>query len=259
MQNLRVGLLQFSPHWENLTLNIEKLNQWLQTVPDVDIIVLPEMFASGFSMNPDKVWMNEDSFFFKMLLIKSKELNKVICGSVVWKEGKCYTNRFIWIQADGIVYHYDKKHLFRLAKENEVYNAGKNKTIIEYKGWRICPFICYDIRFPVFMRRTVKENYDIMLVVASWPERRQYAWQSLLPARAIENQSYLLAVNRTGLDGNQVLHEGGSAAYNFMGKILAGSQSFTEQWIEVELNLETLQKHREQFRFFDDADEFSLN
>lgn len=259
MQDLKFALLQFSPNWEKVQENQEILERWFATAPDCDIIVLPEMFASGFSMNPQNCYMNESSPCYKWLLNKSIELGKVICGSIIWQEGNRYFNRFIWIENGVELHHYNKRHLFSLAGEEKVYTAGNTPILIEYKGWKIASFICYDIRFPVYMRRHKDFNYDLLLIVASWPERRHYAWQQLLCARAIENQAYLVAVNRVGKDGNGVLHEGGSGLWDYFGKKKIATQSFKEEWKQVIINKEKLEKFRQQFRFIEDGDDFSIN
>lgn len=259
MQDLRVHIIQFAPVWEDLDASQKRLSEIFKGIRDVDIVVLPEMFLSGFTMNPSEVAINTSSSQYQFLLEYSKDLGIVICGSVIWEEGDKFYNRFLWIE-DGVEkFHYDKRHLFSLAGEEKIYSKGDKPILIEYKGWKIAPFICYDIRFPVYMRRRRDYDYDLLIVVASWPERRHFAWQQLLAARAIENQSYVVATNRVGKDGHGVLHEGGSGMWDYFGKKRASIQSFKEDGISIILKKEDIEKFRNQFRFLEDADDFSIN
>lgn len=258
MQDLRIQIIQFAPVWEDLKATQQQLKGLFKESKDVDVIVLPEMFLSGFTMNPKDSAIDENSEQYKFLLEQSNVLGVVICGSVIWKEGDKYYNRFLWIEEGVEKYHYNKRHLFSLAGEEKIYSKGEKPIIINYKGWRIAPFICYDIRFPVYMRRRRDFDYDALIVVASWPERRHFAWQQLLAARAIENQSFLIAANRVGKDGNGILHEGGSGMWDYFGKKKAAAQSFKAESVRVSLQKEAIVKFRNQFRFLDDADEFSI-
>lgn len=258
MQDLRIQILQFAPAWEDIKATQQQLAIQFKELKDVDIVVLPEMFLSGFTMNPEKSAIDQNSEQYKFLLEQSKVLNCVVCGSVIWKDGDKYYNRFLWIEGGLEKYYYNKRHLFSLAGEEKVYAKGEKPIIIDYRGWRIAPFICYDIRFPVYMRRRKDFDYDVLIVVASWPERRHFAWQQLLAARAIENQAYLIASNRVGIDGKGILHEGGSGMWDYFGKKKAAAQSFKEERVCVLLQKESIEKFRNQFRFLDDADEFRI-
>ena len=258
MQDLKIALIQFAPEWENPSENIKRIRTLIEAVQEADILLLPEMFLSGFTMHPEAVAINRDSSEYRQLQDMAEAKNCVICGSVIWSEGGTYTNRFLWIEPNASIRHYDKRHLFAFAGEDKVYTRGKNPILIEYKGWKIAPFICYDLRFPVFMRRRENLNYDLILLVASWPERRSLAWQCLLPARAIENQCYVAAVNRVGQDGNGILHEGLSQMLNFKGQALAEAGSFRENIVEVRLSYAALEEFRRRFAFYADGDRFEI-
>jgi len=261
MQDLNIALLQFAPAWENKTRTLGHIEEkWLPAAPqDADIWVLPEMFSTGFSMSAEALAEEPVGETYDRMLQWAKQYGKVICGSFITREDENFYNRFYWVQPDGICQTYSKRHLFSLAKENEHYTAGDSKTIISYKGWRILPLICYDLRFPVFSRRTSGEDYDVLLYVASWPERRNYAWTQLLIARAIENQCYVAGVNRVGKDGNDILHAGDSVLLDFFGKPLARAGVFREKWIQAVLDKEKLYTFRERFPFAADADSFSID
>jgi omega-amidase len=186
---------------------------------------------------------------------QAKAKEAVITGSIIINDGRKYYNRLIWAQPDGALFHYDKRHLFGLSNEHEHYSAGKEKLIVEWKGWKICPLVCYDLRFPVWCRNT--ENYDLALFVANWPERRNMAWKNLLVARAIENQSYVAGVNRIGNDGNEIYHSGDSSLIDPMGDVVftQADVPFVKTFI---LTKERLNYVREKLPFLNDADEFSI-
>lgn len=222
---------------------------------DVDLIVLPEMFASGFTMNPKIVaeTMQGETIAWLQHLAKAK--NCAITGSLVIEENGNYYNRLVFVFPNGKIQTYDKRHLFTLAGEDKVYTAGKEKLIIEYKGFKICPLICYDLRFPVFARNV--ENYDLLIYVANWPKPRINAWDILLKARAIENMCYTIGVNRIGKDSNNLEYVGHSQAVDFLGNYLVEPQE-TDGVFIVELDQEKLNETRGKLGFLNDKDDFSI-
>ena len=198
---LKIALIQSELVWENTLLNRVKFTSKIKAVSDkADLVVLPELFTSGFTMQPENVAETMDGETIVWLKKLSKTCNLAITGSFVVKVDNTYRNRLVFVAPDGNIQYYDKRHSFTLSGEHKVYTAGCKKIIINYKGFKICPLICYDLRFPVFSRNT--ESYDILLYVANWPKQRIAAWNTLLKARAIENMSYTIGVNRVGLDAN---------------------------------------------------------
>jgi omega-amidase len=275
---LKITTLQLNLVWENKTQNLQKIDTILRGLPQTDVIVLSEMFTTGFSMTPEK-WA-EPMFgdTFNWMKAKAKEHDAAITGSFICKEDGHYYNRLIWMQPDGTFYKYDKRHLFSLAGEQHHYTAGTERITIEWRGWRICPLICYDLRFPVWSRNTPDfENshtldpnpkflgqntegpyYDVLLYVANWPAIRANAWKSLLVARAIENQAYVVGVNRVGFDGNQKAHSGDSAVIDFQGGTIFET-SENENISTTILNRGDLLKFRDKFGFLADQDYFKIN
>jgi len=256
MQNLNLLLVQTKLHWENIEANLKMFDQKLQNVNDeIDLILLPEMFSTGFSMNAADIAEDMDGSAMKWLKEKSSSLNVVITGSLMIKENNQYFNRLIWMTPSQNYQTYDKRHLFSLAREESVYSKGKDQLIVELNGWRINMQICYDLRFPIWNRN--RNNYDCLIFVANWPERRIEAWTKLLQARAIENQSYVIGLNRVGTDGNDVYHSGDSCVINPLGEI-----EFTQKDKEIEqtsiLSSDTLMKTRELLPFLADADKFDI-
>jgi predicted amidohydrolase len=257
MQDLRITLVQTALHWENATENRKHFDALLSEVKpgSTDLIVLPEMFSTGFSMQPDVLAETMDGPTVLWMLQKAAALNAVITGSIIIHEHGHYYNRLVWMRPDGTYATYDKRHLFSLAGEEKHYSAGKERLIVDLKGWGVCPLVCYDLRFPVWSRN--RKDYDLLLYVANWPERRSYAWKQLLIARAIENQSYVAGVNRIGTDGNQTAHSGDSALIDPLGEVLftKAHEPFTETFT---LSHTHLTEVRDKFRFLDDGDDFVL-
>lgn len=257
LPDLHVTLIQTNLHWEDATANMAMLEEKIFgiTTP-TDLIILPEMFTTGFTMNPARLAEPMNLHATRWMRQLAAQTGAIITGSVVIKDGSHYYNRLLWVCPDGAVDVYDKRHLFRMGKENEVYTAGDKKLIKELKGWKICPLICYDLRFPVWSRN-VDLAYDLLVYVANWPQVRMYPWDSLLVARAIENQSYVVGVNRTGIDGNNVVHAGHSAVIDFAGKVL-----FREIDNEVVhqhiLSKTALDEFRQKFPAYLDADVFAI-
>jgi len=249
---MRITTIQYNIIWEDKESNLKNLTSKINTIQS-DVIVLPEMFTTGFTMTPNHLaesmtgntvqWMKE--------IALTKDL--AICGSIIIREGDKYFNRFIWVNPDGTIYHYDKRHLF--LNEDQNYTRGDKKLIIEYGGWKICPLICYDLRFPVWSRNS--ENYDILIYVANWPDKRKLAWRSLLVARAIENQCYVIGVNRVG-EGGRLFYSGGTSLINALGEVQYTNSHIEEVWTTT-LSKYDLDKIRTQLPFLEDKDNFSIN
>ncbi|MCX2680541.1 amidohydrolase [Galbibacter sp. EGI 63066] len=255
LEQLHIALIQTPLVWEKPKENRKVLQQKIEAVtPETDLIVLPEMFPSGFTMNPAAVFETMDGKTVSWLQQWAKKKDAAIMGSVVIKENDCFYNRLLFVKPDGSVLHYDKRHTFTLAKEDEVYAKGNHKVIIDYKGWKICPQICYDLRFPVWSRNV--EDYDVLIYVANWPKKRIQAWDVLLQARAIENMSYCIGVNRVGLDGNDYEYSGHSTVYDALGKQLTYSE--TEETLYATLDKSELKKYREKLKFLSDRDSFTI-
>ncbi|WP_426432213.1 amidohydrolase [Winogradskyella sp. HB-48] len=253
---LTVALIQTDLVWENPEANRKNLEQKVNAINGADIIVLPEMFSSGFTMNASAVAETMDDETITWLKALSKSKNSAIAGSLVISENGNYYNRLVFIEPTGKITPYDKRHTFTLAGEHKVYTAGNERTIIDYKGWKICPLICYDLRFPVWARNT--EDYDILIYVANWPKLRIAAWDTLLKARAIENMAYSIGVNRIGLDGNDYEYSGHSGAYDVLGNRIDSMPENEETTEIVTLEKAHIIKYREKLGFLKDRDTFSL-
>ena len=258
MQNeLKVVLVQTSLDWENPTLNRTKIdNKITQINKSVDLILLPEMFSSGFTMSPENVAETMQGETVNWMVETALKSNAAIAGSLVIKDNGHYYNRFVFAKPDGTLEAYDKRHTFTLAGEDKVYKAGNERIIINYKGWKICPLVCYDLRFPVWARNT--DDYDLLCYVANWPKPRINAWDALLKARAIENMSYCIGVNRVGLDANNYEYSGHSAAYDGLGEQFVKIADGEEQTAIVVLNKNHLKTIREKLMFLNDRDAFTL-
>ncbi|WP_304196835.1 amidohydrolase [Flavobacterium alvei] len=253
---MKIGLIQSSLTWENPKANRNHFEEKINAIAEkVDLIVLPEMFSTGFTMNPKAVFetMQGETIHWMQSLAKAK--NCAITGSLVIKENDNFYNRLVFVFPSGEIQFYDKRHLFTLAGEDEVYTAGKKKLIVEYLGWKICPLICYDLRFPVFARNI--EEYDVLLYVANWPKVRIQAWDILLKARSVENMCYTIGVNRVGLDNNNFEHDGHSQVVDFMGNYVLEPQE-NEGVFVIELNKEKLLEARNRLGFLNDKDSFDL-
>ena len=254
---LKIALIQTNLVWANPEENRKNINQKIETISEaIDIIVLPEMFTSGFTMNPQSVaeTMSGDSISWLQKLASKK--NCAITGSLVISENDTFYNRLVFIHPNGKIDTYDKRHTFTLAGEHNVYSAGTSNTIIEYQGWKICPLICYDLRFPVWARNT--ENYDLLIYVANWPKPRINAWDTLLKARAIENMSYCVGVNRVGTDNTGYDYPGHSVCYDVLGNKLIDFEPDENNIKIVTIEKSSIQKYREKLGFLKDQDSFSL-
>ena len=258
MQNqIKVALIQTSLIWENPVQNRINLKDKIETITEsVDLIILPEMFTSGFTMNANSVAETMLGATVSWMQELASQKNAAITGSLVIKDQDLFYNRLLFVHPDGKIEHYDKRHTFTLAGEHKVYTAGQNNMIINYKGWNIKPLVCYDLRFPVWARNT--EDYDVIYYVANWPKVRISAWDTLLKARAIENMSYCIGVNRVGLDGNGYEYSGHSAAYDVLGERLDTIPHDKEAVAIVTLEKTHISKYREKLGFLKDRDGFTL-
>jgi predicted amidohydrolase len=253
---MKIALIQTELIWENPKENREILQNKINSISQyVDMLVLPEMFTSGFTMHPEKVAETMQGETISWLKEIARSKNCAITGSLVISENRNFYNRLVFVYPTGEVKYYDKRHLFTLAGEDKVYTAGNEKLIVEYKGFKICLLICYDLRFPVFSRNT--EHYDILLYVANWPKVRTNAWDVLLQARAIENMCFVVGVNRVGLDGNNHEYIGHSQAIDFLGNSLIKPQE-KEGIFYTELNKNDLLQTRIKLPFLDDRDPFGI-
>ena len=258
MSSLTFTLIQTNLFWENKAANLEMFSQKIESINTAtQIVLLPEMFSTGFSMQPHLFAekMNETTVQWMQQLAAKHKI--IIAGSVMIEDEKNYYNRFIWMQPNGAFGCYDKRHCFAFANEDKHYKAGNKKMIAQANGWKINLQVCYDLRFPVWARQQKDEMYDVLLYVANWPTRRSYAWKSLLIARAIENQCYVVAVNRVGNDGNNIEHCGDSMVINPLGEILYHKQN-DEDIFTINLEKEIVEEARTKFPFWKDADEFIL-
>lgn len=253
---MRTALIQTSLFWENTNKNRAYLTEKINSISQyVDLIVLPEMFTSGFTMNPKNAAETMQGESISWLKKIAQEKNCAITGSLVIEENGNYYNRLVFVFPSGEIQYYNKRHLFTLAGEDKVYTSGKEKLIVNYKGFKICPLICYDLRFPVFSRNV--EDYDVLIYVANWPKPRVNAWDILLKARAVENMSYVIGVNRTGVDENSLEYVGHSQAIDFLGNIIQEPLE-TEEIFVVELNKNQLLETRKKLAFLNDKDQFTL-
>lgn len=256
-QQLRITIIQPDIVWENKEANYLQYEKLLaDDTEKKQVVLLPEMFNTGFSMKPEFFAETMDGEAMQWMRITAARHKCILTGSLMIKENGNYYNRLIWMLPNGQFYHYDKRHLFAYAGENEHYTAGDKRLIVSVNGWKICLMVCYDLRFPVWLRNQ-NEEYDLLIVVANWPERRAVAWRSLLMARAIENMSYVVGVNRVGTDGNDIQYSGGSAVFSPLGETLWEKQHAPAIHTLV-LDKEKLVETRRQFPFLNDADKFML-
>ena len=261
--DLKITILQTPLHWESKEKNIEMFSEKLAAITEAtDVIVLPEMFSTGFSMNPEKFAESMTGPTMNWIKAKAHEKNCVITGSFIAEEDGNYFNRLVWVWPNGTFSSYDKRHLFRMGDEHNHYGFGKNKLVVELKGWKICPLVCYDLRFPVWSRNHMVtgggQSYDVLIYVANWPERRNHHWKTLLLARAIENQSYVVGLNRIGNDGNDISHSGDSAVIDPKGVIISKTKAGEESIETITLNYSELQEYRKAFPAALDADDFKI-
>ncbi len=264
MDDLRVSLVQGSTIWHDPAANRAMYGALMAPLAgSTDLVLLPETFTSGFSNEATAQAEGMDGPTVTWMLAQAKQLGAVVTGSVQLLVGEGVYNRMLWATPAGELHHYDKRHLFRMAREHERYAAGRERRTFMLKGWRVCPLVCYDLRFPVFVRNRYsveapeRFDYDLLLFVANWPSPRRYAWQTLLRARAIENLAYVAAVNRVGSDGNGHAYSGDSAALDFLGQPLVELDDQVRV-ATVTLSAQALAGHRERFPAQLDADAFEL-
>jgi len=253
---LHIGLLQPNIRWHNPPFNLQYIEKQISEYPkSIDLWVLPELFSTGFTMQPHEVAEPMDGPTVGWMLQTAATYQTAIAGSIVIQEESNFFNRFVMVQPNGAIDFYDKKHPYTPSGEGNVYQAGTQKVCIEYKGWRICPMICYDLRFPVWARNT--DDYDLLLVVANWPKARIQAWNALLQARAIENMAYAIGVNRIGTDHHQLEYPGHSAVYDALGNEALLLDSSQEVGV-VSIDKSALYHLRKKLPFLEDRDAFSL-
>lgn len=253
---LSVSLLQPSMHWENVQANLLVFSRMLEGVPEgTDLVVLPETFSTGFTMNADLFAEEDVGDSVSWMIETARSKNLFLTGSlIIRKNGKIF-NRLYWISPDGIDGHYDKRHLFRMGREDHYFEPGKERKVFTLGDFRFLPQICYDLRFPVFARN--RNDYDVVCYVANWPAPRQPVWETLLRARAIENQAYVVGVSRVGKDGEGVDHLGGSCVFDPMGNIM-GRLGTEEGRLDITIDLNKIREFREKFPVWKDADNFYL-
>jgi omega-amidase len=259
MSRLRVTLVQQPLVWGEPAANRARFASLLEPLAgSTDLVVLPETFTTGFSMEVERLGESAGGPTGVWLADLARELDAAITGSVITAEGGRYYNRLLWAEPDGApLRHYDKRHLFRMGREHQHFAPGAAAWTVDWRGFSVCPLVCYDLRFPVFSRRRSGLDYELLLYVANWPAPRAHAWRTLLAARAIENQAYVVGVNRVGSDGNGIAHSGDSAAIDFLGQPLieAGAEPAV---LTVELDAARLAAFREKFPAHLDADRFTL-
>lgn len=252
---LKIALIQSSLHWENPSANRAMFSSKIEQIAsDVDVIILPEMFTTGFIMSPENIRTEESGLTLDWMIEMAVLKDCVLIGSSVFKEQECYFNRLLFVRPDGDYAVYDKRHTFTLAGEHKKYRSGSKRLVIEYKGFRFCPLICYDLRFPVWSRNT--EDIDILLYVANWPAPRITAWDALLKARAIENMVYCIGVNRMGTDGEGHHYPGHSGVYDALGNLLIHSK--VEEILTFEVTKKDIDTVRSKLPFLEDRDQFNL-
>lgn len=272
MNRLRVSILQTDIAWENKQDNLRRLREKLETLRGAaEIVVLPETFSTGFSMNTDKLaepvtgdtittlrqWASEYRIAIAGSYISCEENSVSSEDNSLSRKHPAYYNRAFFLTPEGEAYFYDKRHLFRMGNETEHFTAGNRRTVIPYRGWNILLLVCYDLRFPVWSRN-VNNGYDLLIYVANWPVPRRKVWDILLQARALENISYVCGVNRVGKDGNRFPYDGGSAIYSYKGELMAQVPDNEEGAATVPLELSALQAFRNKFPAWKDADSFTI-
>ncbi len=254
--NLKVKVFQADLEWQLHKKNMDKLLSMKSELSDVDLLICPEMYTTGFSMAVQSIaekWPTESLQSIRKL---ATETDTAIVASLVIEDCGKYYNRLVFVKPDGSFEQYDKRHLFTMGGEPEHYTPGRKRLIVNYKSWRIIPLICYDLRFPVWSRNC--DEYDMAIYVANWPDKRRNSWLSLLKARAIENQAYVVGVNRVGTDGMGLSYSGDSIVFNAKGESVLECPQYKETTAECVLNLEELHTLREKFPVFGDSDDFSI-
>jgi omega-amidase len=255
---LNISLVQTDTVWQDVGRNLERLSLKLEGISnDTDVIILPELFSSGFTMEADKVAEPMNGKAVLWMQQQASKKNCLVIGSLLIEESGNFYNRLIVAFPNGELKYYDKRHLFSFAGEDKVFSAGNERLVFEYKGFRICPLICYDLRFPVWSRNT--DNIDLILFVANWPDARMLAWDTLLKARAIENLCYVVGLNRVGVDNNDLVYTGHSALFDAMGATLLTLDPGKERIKSFSIDKGHLEQVRDKFRFLEDKDKFKID
>jgi omega-amidase len=260
MSSLTVTLIQTNLHWEDKQKNLKMFEEKINSIQQqTHIVFLPEMFSTGFSMKPEILAETMEGETIEWMKRTSAEKKVILCGSVIIKEDDLFYNRLIWMLPNGKFGTYDKRHLFCYAGEDQHYTPGKKRFIASVNGWKINLLVCYDLRFPVWARQQTLDapEFDLLVYVANWPERRSHAWRTLLQARAIENQCYVVGLNRIGVDGNNINHSGDSMVVDPLGEALYHKVN-DEDVFTITLTQEHLQDVRTKFPFWKDADQFQI-
>ena len=256
MSKISITAVQTDIIWCDKKQNLKKLTELFKTVEATDLILLPETFATGFTFEQQAIEHNTNPIILEWMKQQASSSHAVIAGSVLVAIRGKIANRFYWVWPDGRVEYYDKRHLFRLGNEEQYVIAGRERKIIEIKGVRFLPTVCYDLRFPVWSRN--KNDYDVLVNVANWPAVRSEVWHALLQARAIENQTYAIGVNRIGIDANNLDHKGGTTFHSYNGKILNSAHANQQEVVTCAIDLSELRTFRDKFPFYLDADNFTL-
>ena len=271
MSTLNITTIQTDLHWEDKAANLQMLKEKISAVKDkMEIVILPEMFSTGFSMKPEVLAEKMDGETIQWMASVSSANNIILTGSVIIEDEGNYYNRLIWMLPNGQLGYYDKRHRFAYADEDKHYASGNKRFIASVKGWKVNLQVCYDLRFPVWSRQSVyshlpkdngtgpaKAEYDLLIYVANWPERRIHAWKTLLQARAIENQSYVVGVNRTGTDGKNIYYSGDTMIVDAMGSVMY-TKGHEEDIFTITLNKSVLDETRSKLPFLEDADRFFI-
>lgn len=256
-ETLQIATLQFDLVWENAAANRAKIERLLQMVDaETDVVFLPEMFTTGFSMNISELAEQMDGVTIQWMKKRSKDYQLAICGSLIIRENNEFFNRLVFVEPSGLVHLYNKRHLFTMGNEESHFRQGTDRLIVNYQGWRICPLICYDLRFPVWARN--RNEYDVLVYSANWPESRTEVWNTLLKARAIENQSYVVGANRVGVDGSEIAYSGNSQAIDPKGNLLATAENNSESIVSARFSCKLLLNFRKDFPVLNDIDSFLL-
>jgi len=254
---MRLTLIQSDITWEDKVRNLERMGEMISSIPgETDLLILPEMFNTGFSMNPSELAEPPESVTFDWLQDISARYNSGICGSYIVSENSKFYNRWIFVSADGEVSIYDKRHLFSMSGEEALFTRGEKRIVFNFRGIRICPNVCYDLRFPVWSRN--RNNYDLLINSANWPESRRDVWITLLKARALENQCFVAGVNRIGTDGAGISYCGDSMMLGPKGEIIAEGRQNEECIISGEISIGELSDFRRKFPVWKDGDDFTI-
>jgi predicted amidohydrolase len=256
MDKITIAYIQADLVWEDSVKNLALFNDYINKIEKADLVVLPEMFNTGFSMNVEKLAQPAKGAVLNWMKEKALENNFAIAGSLMVNDSGNYFNRFTFVYPCNDVKTYDKRHLFRMGNEHQIFSPGTLQPVFDYLGWKIRPLICYDLRFPVWSRN--RNNYDLLIYVANWPAPRREVWKILLKARAIENQCYVLGVNRVGADGMNLQYKGDSMLVDYKGNVISELPEDESGIAYASICLSELQKFRDKFPVYLDADDFEI-